>query len=60
MLLSRTSSASGREGFAFVQWDYPLSEAPRTLKTTGYTKLIVEWNELSQSTGEMGMIVSSK
>lgn len=60
MLLSRTSSEIGREGFAFVQWGYPLSEAPGTLKTTGYTKLIVEWDELSQSTGKMGMIVSSK
>ena len=60
MLLPKTSSLSGREGFAFVQWDYPLSVASGTLKTKGYTKLIVEWDELSQSTGKMGMMGSSK
>lgn len=56
MLLPKTSSLSGGEGFAFVQWDYPLSVASGTLKTKGYTELIVEWDELSPSTGKMGMM----
>lgn len=59
MLLSDPSSLTGTGEafwFALVQWDFPLSGNLEISKPREYTKLLVEWDEPNQSTGEMGQL----